>query len=188
MLPASVRASLKDKQLLDFGLTVEAGAFSFAEHYCILPTALVAAYALAIAASGKASRVLLAGFDGKGPDAADVAGAQLREQGSRMAAFLGSVDVALCPTIGGERPKLGHLAPHLPYDVVLARMRRLAGFTALHNQAGAPAMTLPLHHDPHGHPVGVQFAASPGQDERLLSLALQVEAACGGWNRGPRGG
>jgi 4-hydroxy 2-oxovalerate aldolase len=68
MLPASVRASLKDKQLLDFGLTVETGAFSFAEHYCILPTALVAAYALAIAASGKASRVLLAGFDGYSAD------------------------------------------------------------------------------------------------------------------------
>lgn len=68
MLPESVRSSLEGKQLLDFGLTVEGDRFSFAEHYCILPTALVVAYALAIAASGKASRVLLAGFDGYSAD------------------------------------------------------------------------------------------------------------------------
>lgn len=68
MLPESVRISLKSKELLDFGLTVEQGTFRFDETSCVLPTALVVAYVLAIAASGKASRVLLAGFDGYSAD------------------------------------------------------------------------------------------------------------------------
>ena len=68
MLPESVRASLKDKELLDFGLTIQPDTFVFDKNYCVLPTALVMAYALAIAISGKASRVLLSGFDGYGAD------------------------------------------------------------------------------------------------------------------------
>lgn len=68
MLPESVRASLEGKKLLDFGLAIQADTFCFGENYCVLPTSLVIAYALAIAASGKASRVLLAGFDGYSAD------------------------------------------------------------------------------------------------------------------------
>jgi 4-hydroxy 2-oxovalerate aldolase len=68
MLPEFVRATLKDKTLLDFGLAVRPGAFEFAARHCVLPTSLVIAYALAIAASGGASRVGLAGFDGYGAD------------------------------------------------------------------------------------------------------------------------
>jgi len=68
MLPEDVRQALSGKTLLDFGLTVTPEHFAFSEHYCATPSSLVAAYALAIAASGKASRVLLAGFDGYGSD------------------------------------------------------------------------------------------------------------------------
>lgn len=64
MLPSTVRDALKGKELLDFGISVEPGNFSFNETCCILPNSLVLSYALAIAASGKASRILLAGFDG----------------------------------------------------------------------------------------------------------------------------
>lgn len=68
MLPVDVRAALGDKPLLDYGLAVQAGLFAFAERHCTLPGSLVAAYALAITASGKARRVLLAGFDGYSAD------------------------------------------------------------------------------------------------------------------------
>lgn len=68
MLPESVRASLEGKRLLDFGLAIRMNTFHFGENYCVLPTSLVIAYVLAIAASGKASRVLLAGFDGYSAD------------------------------------------------------------------------------------------------------------------------
>ncbi len=68
MLPEDVQQSLNLKKLLDFGLTVKPGTFEFADTYCILPTSMVIAYALAVATTGKASRILLAGFDGYGGD------------------------------------------------------------------------------------------------------------------------
>ncbi|MDD2725034.1 MAG: aldolase catalytic domain-containing protein [Methylovulum sp.] len=68
MLPEDVITALGDKPLLDFGLTVRTDTFEFHEHYAILPNSLVIAYALAIATSGKARCIYLAGFDGYGED------------------------------------------------------------------------------------------------------------------------
>ena len=68
MLPDDVQTSLAKKQILDFGLNVKAGIFEFAETYCTSPTSLVVAYALAVITSGKASQVMMAGFDGYGAD------------------------------------------------------------------------------------------------------------------------
>ncbi|AKO51594.1 aldolase [Marinobacter psychrophilus] len=64
MLSGDVKESLANKKVLDFGLAIENGRFAFGQFSCTLPTSLVVAYALAIAASGSASRVLMAGFDG----------------------------------------------------------------------------------------------------------------------------
>lgn len=63
-LSESLRAKLGEKTLLDFGLGIERGRFEFHETYCIAPTSLVISYALSVVASGQASRILLAGFDG----------------------------------------------------------------------------------------------------------------------------
>lgn len=68
MLPQDVLDSLDGKELLDFGLGIQKATFKFSDKYCILPNALVIAYALAIANSGEASQILLAGFDGYGAD------------------------------------------------------------------------------------------------------------------------
>jgi len=68
MLPEDVRQALSGKTLFDYGLGVQPESFEFAETYCILPKSIVIAYALAAATSGRASRILLAGFDGYGPD------------------------------------------------------------------------------------------------------------------------
>lgn len=68
MLPADVRDSLGEKEVLDFGLNVQADGFAFAETHCTAPTSLVVAYVLAVATSGQASRILMAGFDGYGAD------------------------------------------------------------------------------------------------------------------------
>lgn len=64
MLPDDVQASLADKEVLDFGLKVEAGDFEFNDTCCTAPTSLVMAYAFAAITSGKANRILMAGFDG----------------------------------------------------------------------------------------------------------------------------
>lgn len=64
MLPEIVKQALKGKEILDFGIAVEHDTFHFADTYCILPNSLVISYALAVVTSGKACRILLAGFDG----------------------------------------------------------------------------------------------------------------------------
>lgn len=68
MLPIDVQRALKDKEVYDFGLAVTEEKFLFHESFCTLPTSLVVAYALAVAASGKAKSVLMAGFDGYAAD------------------------------------------------------------------------------------------------------------------------
>lgn len=66
MLPQDLRAPLQGKELLDFGISLAGGGFEFGETHCGSPSLLVMAYALAAAGSGRARRVLLAGFDGYG--------------------------------------------------------------------------------------------------------------------------
>ncbi|MRU15677.1 aldolase [Roseovarius sp. A21] len=64
MLSESLRAEFGDKLLLDYGLGVAPGHFEFHVDHCVAPAPLVLAYALAVATSGQASRILMAGFDG----------------------------------------------------------------------------------------------------------------------------
>ena len=50
-------------------------------------------------------------------------------------------------------------------------------FTQLANLTGTPAMSVPLHWTVDGLPLGVQFVARFGEEDRLLQLAAQLEAA-----------
>lgn len=65
-LPDKVLNSISLIKKYDFGLEVKSGEFEFHDNFAVAPSALVAGYALTIATSGKASRILLAGFDGFG--------------------------------------------------------------------------------------------------------------------------
>jgi 4-hydroxy 2-oxovalerate aldolase len=68
MLPQDVQQALADKEVLDFGLNVQADTFELSDTYCTIPTSLVVAYALAVISCGKADKVYMAGFDGYGAD------------------------------------------------------------------------------------------------------------------------
>lgn len=68
MLPADLQTQLAGKTLLDFGISVQRDTFEFHERHAVIPNVLVLSYALAIATSGEASRILLAGFDGYGAE------------------------------------------------------------------------------------------------------------------------
>lgn len=68
MLPKDVQDHYGGLQTLDYGTTVTPGTFTFGAYHSSIPVLLVAAYALAVAASGCAARVLLAGFDGYSAD------------------------------------------------------------------------------------------------------------------------
>ena len=51
-------------EILDYGINVEEGGFSFGKTECAIPVYLPAPYALAFANAAGAERILLAGFDG----------------------------------------------------------------------------------------------------------------------------
>jgi len=64
MLPEEVKSALAGKEVLDFGLNVEPDNFEFGHDCCTSPNSLVMAYAFAVAASGRAKKLFMAGFDG----------------------------------------------------------------------------------------------------------------------------
>lgn len=68
MLDNKIKKAFENKEVRDFGIKCAENTFMFKEHYCVVPTALVVAYALSIASSGNAKRILLAGFDGYSSD------------------------------------------------------------------------------------------------------------------------
>lgn len=78
----------------------------------------------------------------------------------------GHYDLLLTPTTPVLPPPVGG---RVPMSVLL--------FTMPFNITGQPAISLPLHHDANGLPVGVQLAAEFGREDQLIRLAAQLEAA-----------
>ncbi|MFC3961339.1 amidase [Nocardia jiangsuensis] len=91
-------------------------------------------------------------------------------------AEMGGYDAVLVPTLGHTTPPLGHLAPTVPFDELLDRLRRYVGFTPLNNITGTPAISVPAGLAPAGVPLGVQFVGVRGAERVLLQLACLVEA------------
>ncbi len=80
---------------------------------------------------------------------------------------------AILPPIAGATVAAAHATPDQPvFDVVAS-----VSFTAFGNVAGLPAVSLPLHWNEDGLPVGVQLVAGPWQEARLIGLASQLEQA-----------
>lgn len=66
-LPEYIRLRLAESGILDYGIGAGKDRFEFHRTHAIVPSPLVFAYALAAAAAGRASRILVAGFDGYPP-------------------------------------------------------------------------------------------------------------------------
>lgn len=103
--------------------------------------------------------------------------AQLAALSPRLAAFHRDYDVLLSPVLRTPPPLLGTYAPDHAFEALRDGMFDWIGYTPLQNLAGTPAISLPLHWSEGGLPVGVMFAADRGQEERLLSLAYELERA-----------
>jgi amidase len=87
------------------------------------------------------------------------------------------VDVIVSPTLGYVTPQLGWLNPAAGFEAHLERLVQLAAFTPLNNAAGGPAISLPLGTSSAGMPVGVHVSAAHGDEQTLLELAYELEAA-----------
>lgn len=87
-------------------------------------------------------------------------------------------DLLLTPTTAQPPPPHGELMSSA--DEPLAAYFRAAPygiFTLPHNLSGQPGISLPLHVTQDGLPVGSQLVGELGDEETLLSLAAQIEAA-----------
>lgn len=94
-------------------------------------------------------------------------------------AALGDFDVLLSPVLGSPPVPIGYIGPDVDPREHLVRLLRFAGFTALQNVSGAPAISLPLGRSAAGLPIGIHFAARNGQEQLLLNLAATLEEAIG---------
>jgi amidase len=113
----------------------------------------------------------------RGPDALPQARARLAAFARAYLQGIRGYDAVLTPTLATPPWRLGHLSPLLPREELMRRTARAVGYTPVHNVAGCPAMSLPLHWTDAGAPVGVQLAAAPGEDALLLGLAYELETA-----------
>jgi amidase/6-aminohexanoate-cyclic-dimer hydrolase len=95
-----------------------------------------------------------------------------------VARLLQTYDVFLSPTLAEPPGPLGRLglSPANIGDYGRA-IGAFSPYTALQNQTGVPAMSVPLHWNAEGLPIGVMFTAPFAREDVLFSLAGQLEAA-----------
>lgn len=84
-----------------------------------------------------------------------------------------SIDLILTPALAQLPLPIGSLNMDQGFEHFLIKNVEFSPFTSLFNQAGLPAMTIPVMR--HNHlPISVQLAAGKGQDWQLLYLAEQL--------------
>ncbi|MBS0564958.1 MAG: amidase [Proteobacteria bacterium] len=116
-----------------------------------------------------------------GPDYLRAVG-QIHAFGREMAAFFaGGWDVLLTATLAEPPALVGRFA-HGTEDYVAYRtgpgmVFDYSPFCAAFNASGQPAASLPLHRTDTGLPVGIHLAAAFGEDEMLIALSAEIEAA-----------
>jgi amidase len=97
--------------------------------------------------------------------------------GRKLATFLADYDVILSTVVATPPPRLGYFDSNGDVPTFSERVTEYLGVTPLHNAAGTPAMSVPLHFTADGLPVGVHFAGRYGEEKTLLQLAAQLETA-----------
>ncbi|WP_454199407.1 amidase [Nocardia sp. Marseille-Q1738] len=101
---------------------------------------------------------------------------RLRAAAATYERALGPYDAVLLPALGHTTPELGYLSPTVPFDELIDRLRAYVCFTPINNITGTPAITVPAGRTTAGLPIGVQFAATRGNERTLLELAYLVES------------
>ena len=87
-------------------------------------------------------------------------------------------DLLLTPTVAEPPPPLTEFENDPSHPT--APMRRggqFAAFTPPFNMSGQPAISLPLHRNAEGLPIGIQLAGAYGAEDVLIRVAAQLESA-----------
>lgn len=112
--------------------------------------------------------------------------------GREMADFFNGFDILLSATLAEPPATVGRFA-HTTNDFVHYRtgpgmVFDYSPFCAVFNASGQPAASVPLHWTAGGLPVGVHLAAPFGEDETLIALSAELEAAQPWAHRRPASG
>ena len=106
---------------------------------------------------------------------------QIHRFGREMAAFFEAYDLLVTPTLAEPPAKIGRFAPDsedfLDHRLGPTGILPYSPFTPAFNASGQPAMSVPLHWNAAGLPIGVHIAGRFGADETLIALAAELEAA-----------
>ena len=87
-------------------------------------------------------------------------------------------DLLLTPTLAEPPPPLTEFDNDPEYPTApMRRAGRFAAFTPPFNISGQPAISLPLHRNTEGFPIGIQLAAAYGREDLLIRVASQLESA-----------
>ena len=111
---------------------------------------------------------------------------ELQKMTRQIAEYFEGIDVLLTPTLGEPPAPLGTFdSPPGEPLTGLFRSAAYVPFTPPFNVTGQPGISLPLHWNDAGLPIGVQFVGRFGAEETLLSLAGQLEHAAPWAHRRP---
>lgn len=100
--------------------------------------------------------------------------------------FFSRFDVLLSAVVSAPPPLLGTYGPAVPAERLMSTMFDWVAYTPLQNMAGTPAIALPLFQSSDGLPIGSMFAADRAQEDVLLALAFELEAALPWAERWPK--
>ncbi len=92
--------------------------------------------------------------------------------------FVDDYDLLLTPTVP-DPPRITGTNDPVTFDAVT--------YTIPFNLTGQPAISLPVHWNDQGLPVGVQLVAASGREELLLRISAQLETQFDWTGRRPRG-
>ena len=87
-------------------------------------------------------------------------------------------DLLLTPTVAEPPLPLTEFENNPEHPTApMRRAGQFAAFTPPFNMSGQPAISLPLHRNAEGLPIGVQLAAAYGREDILIRVAAHLEAA-----------
>lgn len=103
----------------------------------------------------------------------------MHRHGRRLAAWWDEgFDLLLTPTAAAPPPPLGQMGPE-PGNPAAGYLKAApyGAFTAQFNLSGQPGISLPLHWNDDGLPIGVQLVAPAAREDLLIRVAAQLEDA-----------
>jgi amidase len=128
-----------------------------------------------------------------------VAARELQTEARRLVDVYRNYDLILTPTLGTPPVRIGELDPKgadliaqkvlaaLDWSAPLASTKIIdqaaqstfsfVPFTPVANFTGQPSMSVPLHWNATGLPIGVMFTGRPEEETLMFSLAAQLERA-----------